>query len=212
MLNLSNGKGGAYIRFSSQNQKWENSDKVDITLPLLVMDMESVRTGWLMLAVGQRDWQEDAQVGVKAKQPSPDHKRGFSVKLFSKPTGVVEWCTNQVGANKGFQSIFTECDRNKEQHPGKVPIISYDGATAVKIGAGNTSIPNFSLKNWIKRPAALDADLANAQADADYDEIMEPVFEAPQPVRHYHKGPVQSAKPKPAPAPAPVQDDEEMFN
>jgi len=195
MLNLSNGNGGAYIRFMSQTQKWQNSDKADITLPLMVMDMDSVRTGWLLLAVGQRDWQEDAQVGVKAKQPTPDHKRGFSVRLFSRPTGVVEWCANQVGASKGFQAIFNECEKAAGANPGKVPIISYEGATSLKIGNGNTSIPNFTLKNWINRPAALDAD----PADADFEEPAP----APVPVR-------QAAKPKPAPAP--VQDDEEMFN
>ena len=156
------------------------------------------------MAVGQRDWVEDAQVGVKGKQPSPDYKYGFSVKLFSKPLGVVEWSANQVGSNRGFQAIFNLCDKAAAANPGKVPVIKYEGATSLKIGAGNTAIPNFTLKNWINRPAALDADLA----DADFEE---PVMEQPQPVKHYHKGPVQSAKPKP-PAPAPVQDDEEMFN
>jgi len=176
------------------------------------MDLDSVRTGWLLLAVGQRDWVEDAQVGVKGKQPSPDYKYGFSVKLFSKPLGVVEWCANGVGVTKGFQQIYNACDKAADANPGKVPVIKYEGATSLKIGAGNTAIPNFSLKNWINRPAALDADLA----DADFDEpapALAPVMEQPQTVRHYHKGPVQSAKPKPAPAPVyQQQDDEEMFN
>jgi len=209
MLNLSNGNGGAYIRFMAQTKVWENSDKEAITIESMVMDLDSVRTGWLLLAVGQRDWVEDAQVGVKGKQPSPDYKYGFSVKLFSKPTGVVEWCANGVGVTKGFQQIYNACDKAADANPGKVPVIKYEGATSLKIGAGNTSIPNFSLKNWINRPAALDAD----PADADFDEpAPAPVFEAPPPVRHYHKGPVQSAKPKPAPPPVQVQDDEEMFN
>jgi len=209
MLNLSNGNGGAYIRFMAQTKVWENSDKEAITIDTMVMDLDSVRTGWLLLAVGQRDWVEDAQVGVKGKQPAPEYKYGFSVKLFSKPTGVVEWCANGVGVTKGFQAIYNACDKAADANPGKVPVIKYEGATSLKIGAGNTSIPNFSLKNWINRPAALDAD----SADADFDEpAPAPVMEQPQTVRHYHKGPVQSAKPKPAPAPAPVQDDEEMFN
>ena len=207
MLNLSNGNGGAYIRFMAQTKVWENSDKEAITIDTMVMDLDSVRTGWLLLAVGQRDWVEDATVGVKGKQPSPDYKYGFSVKLFSKPTGVVEWCANGVGVTKGFQAIFNACDKAAAANPGKVPVIKYEGATSLKIGAGNTAIPNFTLKNWINRPVALDAD----PADADFDE---PVMEQPQPVKHYHKGPVQSAKPKPAPASVQVQvqDDEEMFN
>jgi len=188
----------------AQTKTWENSSKEAITLDTMVMDLDSVRTGWLLLAVGQRDWVEDAQVGVKGKQPSPDYKYGFSVKLFSKPLGVVEWCANGVGVTKGFQAIYNACDKAADANPGKVPVIKYEGATSLKIGAGNTSIPNFSVKNWINRPAALDAD----PADADFEE---PVMEQPQTIRHYHKGPVQSAKPKPAPTPV-QQDDEEMFN
>lgn len=195
MLNLSNGNGAAYIRFMAQKKEWENSDKEPITIDSMVMDLDSVRTGWLLLAVGQRDWVEDAKVGVKGKQPSPDYKYGFSVKLFSKPLGVVEWCSSGVGVTKGFQSIFNACDKLADANPGKVPVIKYEGATSLKIGAGTTAIPNFTLKNWINRPAALDAD----PADADFEEPAP----TPAPVR-------QAAKPKPAPAP--VQDDEEMFN
>ena len=205
MLNLSNGNGGAYIRFMAQTKVWENSDKEAITIDTMVMDLDSVRTGWLLLAVGQRDWVEDAQVGVKGKQPAPEYKYGFSVKLFSKPTGVVEWCANGVGVTKGFQQIFNACDKAADANPGKVPVIKYEGATSLKIGAGNTAIPNFTLKNWINRPTALDLvadhEQANAQADAEYEKMMQtPV---PAPLR-------QAAKPKPAPVQQ--QDDEEMFN
>jgi len=206
MLNLSNGNGGAYIRFGAHTMAWEDSDKKAITIDTMVMDLESVRTGWLLLAVGQRDWVEDATVGVKGKQPAPEYKYGFSVKLFSKPLGVVEWSANGVGVTKGFQAIFNACDKAAEQNPGKVPVIKYEGATPLKIGKGNTAIPNFTLKNWINRPAALDRvngnEQQNAQADAEYEKMMQtPV---PAPVR-------QAAKPKPAPAPV-QQDDEEMFN
>jgi len=206
MLNLQSNSGASYIRFMAQTKTWENSSKEVITIESMVMDLDSVRTGWLLLAVGQRDWVEDAQVGVKGKQPSPEYKYGFSVKLFSKPTGVVEWCANGVGVTKGFQAIYNACDKAADANPGKVPVIKYEGATSLKIGAGNTSIPNFSLKNWINRPVGLDRvdgnEQQNAQADAEYEKMMQtPV---PAPVR-------QAAKPKPAPAPV-QQDDEEMFN
>lgn len=206
MLNLSNGNGGAYIRFMAQTKVWENSDKEAITIDTMVMDLDSVRTGWLLLAVGQRDWVEDAQVGVKGKQPAPEYKYGFSVKLFSKPTGVVEWCANGVGVTKGFQAIYNACDKAADANPGKVPVIRYEGATSLKIGAGNTSIPNFSLKNWINRPVALDRvdgnEQENPQLDAEYEKQMQTPL--PAPLR-------QAAKPKPAPVQQ-QQDDEEMFN
>ena len=118
MLNLSNGNGGAYIRFMAHTMAWEDSDKKAITIDTMVMDLDSVRTGWLLLAVGQRDWVEDATVGVKGKQPAPEYKYGFSVKLFSKPLGVVEWCANGVGVTKGFQAIFNACDKAADANPG----------------------------------------------------------------------------------------------
>ncbi len=191
MLNFSSGSGngGSYIRFMAQKKEWENSSKESITLPPLVMDMNSVRTGWLLLGVGQRDWKEDEVVGKKSAQPTPDHKYGFSVKLYSKPTGVVEWCAAGIGATKGFESIFNLCDSQAEANFGKVPVIVYEGATSIKIGAGMTAIPNFKLKNWITRPAGLDV-------------------EAPAPA------PAPKVVPKPVakPAPAPMVDaDEEMF-
>jgi len=207
MLNLQSNSGASYIRFMAQTKTWENSSKEVITIESMVLDLDSVRTGWLLLAVGQRDWVEDAQVGVKGKQPAPEYKYGFSVKLFSKPTGVVEWCANGVGVTKGFQAIYNACDKAADANPGKVPVIKYEGATSLKIGAGNTAIPNFSLKNWINRPVALDRvdgnEHENAQADAEYEKMMQtPV---PAPLR-------QAAKLKPAPAPVQQQDDEEMFN
>jgi len=208
MLNLQSNSGASYIRFMAQTKTWENSSKEVITIESMVLDLDSVRTGWLLLAVGQRDWVEDAQVGVKGKQPAPEYKYGFSVKLFSKPTGVVEWCANGVGVTKGFQAIYNACDKAADANPGKVPVIKYEGATSLKIGAGNTAIPNFSLKNWINRPVALDRvdgnEHENAQADAEYEKMMQtPV---PAPLR-------QAAKLKPAPAPVKQQqDDEEMFN
>ena len=208
MLNLQSNSGASYIRFMAQTKTWENSSKEVITIESMVLDLDSVRTGWLLLAVGQRDWVEDAQVGVKGKQPAPEYKYGFSVKLFSKPTGVVEWCANGVGVTKGFQAIYNACDKAADANPGKVPVIKYEGATSLKIGAGNTAIPNFSLKNWINRPVALDRvdgnEHENAQADAEYEKMMQtPV---PAPLR-------QAAKLKPAPAPVKQQqDDEEMLN
>jgi hypothetical protein len=126
--------------------------------------------------------------------------------LFSKPTGVVEWCANGVGVTKGFQAIYNACDKAADANPGKVPVIRYEGATSLKIGAGNTSIPNFSLKNWINRPVALDRvdgnEQENPQLDAEYEKQMQTPL--PPPLR-------QAAKPRPAPAPV-QQDDEEMFN
>ena len=52
MLNLQSNSGASYIRFMAQTKTWENSSKEVITIESMVMDLDSVRTGWLLLAVG----------------------------------------------------------------------------------------------------------------------------------------------------------------
>ncbi len=54
---------------------------------LFYMDTDSLQTGWMHLGEGVRDWQPDASLGKKGAQPSPDHKRGFSIKFYNKGEG-----------------------------------------------------------------------------------------------------------------------------
>ena len=85
MLNLSSSGGsGNYIRFMPSANAWLNNAKEEIQLKKVVFDIDNVQTGWMLLAEGARDWQPDAALGQKGKQPTPDHKRGFSVKFYNK--------------------------------------------------------------------------------------------------------------------------------
>ena len=195
MLNLSNnnGSGNSYIRFAPQANAWTNRDGEEIQLKKVVMDLDSVQTGWLMIGAGVRDWQPDEVLGAKSQSPGEGYKRGFVVTLYSRELGLVDWSANAYGPCKGFEKIYNECDKAAGDNGGKLPVIEYVNSTAEKVGKGNTRVPNFKLVSWVARPAGM-----NADAGDEFD--SPPEREAPAPVR-------KAAKP----APAPVMDDEEFF-
>jgi hypothetical protein len=201
MLNLSSGGGsGNFIRFSPAANAWTNSNNEEIQLKKVVFDIDNVQTGWLQLGVGVRDWQPDAAVGKKGAQPSPDHKRGFSVKFYNKQLGTCEWSSNGVGPNMGLEAIYVKCIEDRKTIPLNatlLPVIEYKGSKMEKIGKGTTRIPQFDVTDWIARPAGMDESSGG----------MEEEYAAPAPA------------PAPAPARAPAAkpvaqaaaDDDEMF-
>jgi hypothetical protein len=194
MLNLSNnnGSGHSYIRFAPQANAWTNRDGEEIQLKKLVMDLDSVQTGWLMIGAGVRDWQPDEVLGAKSQSPGEGYKRGFVVTLYSKELGLVDWSANAYGPCKGFEKIYNEADKAAGDNDGKLPVIEYVNSTAEKVGKGNTRVPNFKLVSWVARPAGM-----NAEDGLEQWAEPEP---APAPVRKAAKS-----------APAPAMDDDEFF-
>jgi hypothetical protein len=194
MLNLSSSSGsGNYIRFSPQANAWTNNNNEEITLKKVVFDIDNIKTGWLLLGVGVRDWVQDDSVGKKGPQPSPEHKRGFQVVLYNKEIGAAEWSSNGVGPNMGLEQMYKACSAERAANTGKLPVLEYGHSKAEKIGKGTTRIPIFVLKGWVARPAGLDAVAEEFEAEPAPPPVVV------QPVR---KAPVKAAV---------VEDDDEMF-
>jgi hypothetical protein len=135
---------------------------------------------------------QDESVGKKGSQPSPEHKRGFQVVLYNKEIGAAEWSSNGVGPNMGLEQMYKACAAERAANPGKLPVLEYGHSKAEKIGKGTTRIPIFVLKGWVARPAGLDADSQEFEA--------EPAAIVPLPVR-------KAAPVKAAPVES-VEDDE----
>jgi hypothetical protein len=189
MLNLSSGGGsGNYIRFSPQANMWTNNNNEEITLKKVVFDIDNIRTGWLLLGVGVRDWVQDESVGKKGPQPSPEHRRGFDITLYNKEIGPAAFSSNGVGNNIMLETMYKACIAERAANPDKLPVVEYKGSKAEKIGKGTTRIPQFKLTGWVARPAGLDAVAEEVAYEPE-----------PQPVR------------KQAPKPVPIIEDDEIF-
>lgn len=183
ILNINGGGSGAYIRFMPSVNAWIYKDE-ELALKHFLFDHDSIKTGWGKMSEGQApDWSWDPQLGVAQAQPSSEHKRGFSIKMWSKATGTVEWSSTGTGPVMGFDVIFEEIYDAAKANAGKVPVVEYTGSDALKVGKGNTRRPNFKLVKWVDR--------ASIKWDAE-------------------AGAAPAAAPKPAPKPEPVDDDIEF--
>ncbi len=161
----------------------------------VVFDIDNIKTGWLLLGVGVRDWVQDESVGKKGPQPSPEHRRGFDITLYNKEIGSAAWSSNGVGNNISLETMYKACAAERAANPGKLPVVEYKGSKAEKIGKGTTRIPQFVLTGWVARPAGL---------DAVADEFEAEPAPAPPPVV------VQPVR-KAAPKPVEVVEDDEIF-
>jgi hypothetical protein len=194
MLNLSSSGGsGNYIRFMPSANAWLNKDKEEIQLKKVVFDIDNVQTGWMLLAEGNRDWQPDAALGQKGKQPSPEHKRGFSVKFYNKELGTVEWSANGTGPNMGLEALYKAASADRAANAGKLPVVEYTGSKLEKIGKGTTRIPNFTVVSWVVKPEGMDAPADDGEQSFT------------------SSGSVAQAAPAPKSAMAAAVEDDEMF-
>ena len=153
MLGLTGGGSGLpYIRFSPSMNMWSDKTGQEIQLKKMLFDIDNVQTGWLLLEAGVRDWQPDQELGRQGPKPSDAHKRGFVVRFFSREMGWVEWSSNGAGPNMGLEALYTAAAKDRNANAGKLPIIEYQGAEAMKVGKGNTRKPKWNITGWAPRP------------------------------------------------------------
>jgi hypothetical protein len=152
-LGLSGG-GGNYIRFSPSINAWQLG-KDEIELKKIVFDMDSIKTGWGLMAEGQApQWVWDDAVGKRGLKPEGEFKRGFSVRVWLGPDrGWAEWSSTGTGPAMGFEALAGAAMADKDDNPGKCVMCAYKGSTPMKVGKGSTRSPNFEILGWVDRPA-----------------------------------------------------------
>lgn len=158
-----------YVKFNGKAGRWyiknEAGEEIEVTPTSFVADLENIKTGWMMFAAGLApDKVYDTNLSTPAERPTPNHKRGFSLRLFSKSTfnGVVELSGSSMHICNSINDLYEAFEKSKE--PGKVPVVKFTGTSAMKDKQGTNYKPNFSIEKWIDRPAELDAVSAPAQS------------------------------------------------
>ncbi len=151
ILNINRSASVGFTRFMPSANAWLFNGQ-EIQLGEVVMDHESVKTGWGLMREGSAsDWAWDSQLGIPGSQPTSEHKRGFSVCLHNASIGRAEWSSTGTGPVIGFDKIFEEIWNQKDAHPGMVPLVEYVGSKPLKIGKGNTREPAFRIIKWVLR-------------------------------------------------------------
>lgn len=164
-LGLSNG-GGSYIRYMPSMNAWQIG-KTETALDKFILLTDTVKTGWGKMAEGQApEWEWDVALGKRGPQPSPDHKRGFSIKMIVDDEEV-EWSSTGTGPVMGFQTLFSDVQAGLANNPGKVPVVKYVNSEAHKVGKGNTRKPLFKIVDWVDAPKPMTPGEAAAKAFAN---------------------------------------------
>lgn len=174
MLNIVQENTGSYDPFLKWNGKSGRffikgvDADVEVSPDRFILDLENIKTGWMHFAAGMapdRVW--DTSLTQPATRPTENHKRGFLVKVYSKNLGgKFELSGNSMHLCAAINDLYTAFEAEKSANAGKVPVIKYDGSTAMKDKHGTNYKPKFILEKWVNRPPELDATPAQASAPA----------------------------------------------
>lgn len=146
-----------FIRYMPSLNGWFINKEDEVALKHFLLDVGSIKTGWGKIALGESPvWVWDDAIGHRALRPGEGeeerlaYKRGFSVDMFIKDSGLRTWSTTTTGSNIGFEKLYTELHAQMGANSGKYAVIEYTGSEAIKVGKGNTRVPELKLLKWVE--------------------------------------------------------------
>lgn len=165
MLNIVQTQGNfdPYVKYNAKAGRWytknESGEEIEIQNPVFVADFDNIKTGWLLFMEGQgpsKVW--DADLRTPAPKPDDKHKRGFSLRCFSKTSfgGVAELSSSSMHLCASINDLYVAYEADKAKNAGKLPVVKYTGATPMKDKMGTNYKPNFVIDKWVARPVEFD--------------------------------------------------------
>ena len=87
-LDIGSGSGRPYVKYNAKAGRWyargDNGQDVEIQAPTCIIDFDNIATGWFLFRENQApDRAIDPAKGIRAVQPTPEHKRGFVVMCYN---------------------------------------------------------------------------------------------------------------------------------
>lgn len=158
-----------WVKFNGKSGRWyikgAAGEEVEVNPTAFVADFANIKTGWLWFAAGlapDRVWDKD--ISNPAPKPSENHKRGFSLRLFSQATfgGVVDLSSSSMHICNSINELYEAYEAGLAANPGMLPVVKYNGTTAMKDKHGTNYKPIFSIEKWVARPAAFESDATPA--------------------------------------------------
>lgn len=150
-----------YVKFNGKAGRWftknDQGNEVEVQKLTAVFDLAHIKVGWIWFVEnGAPDHVWD-QGGTKMVQPSTNHKRGFSVNIFSQNAlgGVREFSANSNTACLAINELYDQYENAPEAAKGMLPVVKCDEAIPVKSKFGVNYQPKFTITKWVPRPEPL---------------------------------------------------------
>lgn len=128
--------------------------RIDISAanPVFAWDIGSLEIGWISFRSGMAP----SFVTVPYGQPMPArpdraHKAGFRSKVWDSRSDAKEFSTT-AGATIGvLEALWDQLTDMPEAAAGKIPVIRFAKASAVRTGPNTNFAPSLSFVQWIDR-------------------------------------------------------------
>ena len=166
ILGINSGGDNVYIKHCSTNKCWKVGDEALDNVVHILIDPATIQTGWGIYE-GAYSWEWDERPGLSKGQPTPDHKRAFSVWMYIPEHGAKLWRRFSWGESQGFNKMCAMFWNEIKANPGKVVYVKYTGAKVEKFKVGQAAIPEFEFVKWADKPAdfvTTNVDAINAPA------------------------------------------------
>jgi len=156
------GNGKPYFKYSAKSDRWfargaDGQDK-EIERPTFAADLDHIETGWLRFREGQPPERVmDPNLREAAPCPGDEFRRGFVLQAFSGKYfgGVAEIASTSIHLSNVIREVYDQFLKEKDTHPGKVPVLSCTGSQAMKDRHGTNYRPIIKIINWVDRPPEL---------------------------------------------------------
>jgi hypothetical protein len=151
-----------YFKYSAKSDKWfvrgaDGEDK-EIDRPTFAADFANIETGWFRFDEGRPPERVmDPSLEHATACPGEKFRRGFVLQAFSPKYfgGAAEIISTSIHLSNVIKEIYDEFVKEKDTHPGKVPLLSCTGSQAMKDRHGTNYRPMIKIINWVDRPPEL---------------------------------------------------------
>lgn len=149
-----------YLKYNGKSGRWytrnEVGEEVEVMDMTAIFDLAQIKTGWILFNEGAAPetlWDN----GAMAQQPSPKHKRGFAVTVFSpaKIGGLKEYSSCSNASIVSIKELHTIWEAAPEAKQGLVPVVKCEGVQSIKSKFGTNYQPVLKIVKWVDRPEGL---------------------------------------------------------
>lgn len=158
------GRITAVERIQNAAGAWEQS-KADITNNFaMVFDLASIQVGWIEFsAQGPKKALVPLGQPLPAK-PSPEHKQGYLLNIYSKALGVREFSSVAKVALAGMDALHTAYEAAPESKQGMLPVVALSTVRPIETEFTNKQgqrqkntnyEPVWGIVKWVPRPPAM---------------------------------------------------------
>ena len=157
-----------FLKFNGKAGRWytraDTGEDKEILNLTAIFDLANIRTGWILFAEGAAPdtvWDN----GAIPAAPSPKHKRGFAVNVYSpqKIGGLREFSSTSNGAIIAIKELYDTYEKQYDPQKKLVPVVTCESVQAVKSKFGTNYQPVLKIVKWVPRPHDL-GDTAPAAA------------------------------------------------